>query len=194
MYCIRAASEAVPLGEEVHLPVIFSPTVFERLPPGPNQELSDLALRLIGTSNALQGAEFPCPTSEFGPLRCAESYEEWFKYHPTSVTFVLNYVVTAIDTPSLSSLGARVLKALCDLCRSELKQHVEAFGILHGRIGSLQVSDRFWPITRSKPTQRPAKQPPDQVKVIEAITSILQALPPSESVTAVIVSVWAIMC
>ena len=49
MYCIRAASEAVPLGEEVHLPIIFSPTVFERLPPGPNQEVSDLALRLIGT-------------------------------------------------------------------------------------------------------------------------------------------------
>lgn len=106
----------MPLGEDIHLPVIFSAAVFDRLPAGPNLEVSHMALRLI------------------------ESYEEWFKYHPACVTFVLNYVVAAIETPALASLGARVLKALCDLCRSELKQHVEAFGVLHGRVSSLQVS------------------------------------------------------
>lgn len=117
--CITSASEAVPLGEDIHLPVIFSAAVFDRLPAGPNLEISHVALRLI------------------------EAYEEWFKYHPVCVTFVLDYVVTAIETPALASLGARVLKALCDLCRSELKQHVEAFGVLHGRVSSLQVSQEF---------------------------------------------------
>ncbi len=70
---------------------------------------------------------------------CTAAYEEWFKYHPSSVAYVLEYVVAAIDNPDLASLGSRVLKALCDLCRLELKQHVQAFGVLHGRIGQLQV-------------------------------------------------------
>jgi hypothetical protein len=172
--CITSASEAVPLGEDIHLPVIFSAAVFDRLPAGPNLEISHVALRLI------------------------EAYEEWFKYHPVCVTFVLDYVVTAIETPALASLGARVLKALCDLCRSELKQHVEAFGVLHGRVSSLQVSQEF---TVSEfrgqrcslpPTCSQTTQPLDQVRVIEAITSILQALPPAESVQPVVVSFSAL--
>ncbi len=169
IYCITSASEAVPLGEDIHLPIIFSAAVFDRLPAGPNLEVSHMALRLI------------------------ESYEEWFKYHPSCVTFVLNYVVSAIETPALASLGARVLKALCDLCRSELKQHVEAFGVLHGRVSLLQVSGLIYLSSYTSmfiidSAFSHLTQPLDQVRVIEAITSILQALPPAESVQPVIVS------
>ncbi len=47
MFCIKSASEAVPLGEEVHLPVVFSQEVFARLPAGV-PEVSSIALRMIG--------------------------------------------------------------------------------------------------------------------------------------------------
>lgn len=99
-------------------------------------------------------------------LRLMRSYEEWFKYHNDNIVFTLDYIVTALDNPVTAPEAATALKAICDICRGDLVSHVSAFGALHGKVSSFQ--------------------PEEQVKVIEAIASVLQALPPAEAVDAVV--------
>lgn len=99
-------------------------------------------------------------------LRLMRSYEEWFKYHKDNIVFTLDYIVTALDDSTTAPEAATALKAICDICRGDLVRHVSAFGALHGKVSSFQ--------------------PEEQVKVIEAIASVLQALLPAEAVDAVV--------
>lgn len=68
------------------------------------------------------------------------AYEEWFRYHNASVAFVLDYIVSALDVPHLAPEAASALKAICDLCRGNLTQHVASFGALHGKVAGMEVS------------------------------------------------------
>jgi hypothetical protein len=72
-----------------------------------------------------------------------EAYEEWFKFHPTHLPPVLSYLVPSLSSNSshaISRSAADALKALCDMCRKNLVEHIGAFGELHGKIGDLGVS------------------------------------------------------
>lgn len=72
------------------------------------------------------------------------NYEEWFKYHPDHLLPVLNFLVpTLTASPYIAQPAADSLKALCDICRSKLVQHIGAFSELHGKIGTLGVSASF---------------------------------------------------
>lgn len=174
LHCIRYASEAVPLKEDQVLPQLFSSHVYSKLPRDREHRVALTALRLIREyfpTNITSGAKpavgilTPLAFFFFG-LPPTGSYEEWFKYHTDSIIFVLDYVVTALDDPVTAPEAATALKAICDICRGNLVTHVSAFGALHGKVGQFQ--------------------PEEQVKVIEAISSVLQALPPSEAVDAVV--------
>lgn len=69
-----------------------------------------------------------------------EAYEEWFKFHPDHLLPVLSYLVPSLtSTPAISRSAADALKALCDMCRKKLVQHIGAFSELHGKIGNLGV-------------------------------------------------------
>ena len=68
------------------------------------------------------------------------AYEEWFRYHNASVAFVLDYIVSALDVPHLAPEAASALKAICDLCRGNLTQHVASFGALHSKVAGMEVS------------------------------------------------------
>ena len=75
-----------------------------------------------------------------------EAYEEWFKFHPDQLLPVLSYLVTSLTTSHSSRVtrhSAEALKALCDICRKKLVEHISAFSELHGKIGDLGVS--VWP-------------------------------------------------
>jgi hypothetical protein len=53
---------------------------------------------------------------------------------------VLDYIVSALDVPHLAPEAASALKAICDLCRGNLTQHVASFGALHGKVAGMEVS------------------------------------------------------
>ncbi|KAL7414593.1 armadillo-type protein [Mrakia frigida] len=93
-------------------------------------------------------------------------YSSWFHAHPTHVISAISYIVPALDVPSLCTSAAQALKTLCDLCRTSLTGHIGEFGSLYGT-----VEDRI--------------DPEEKAKVLEAITSVVQALPPMDAVEPV---------
>lgn len=73
-------------------------------------------------------------------IGAAEAYEEWFKFHPTHLLPVLSYLVPSLSSShAISRSAADALKALCDMCRKKLVEHIGAFSELHGKIGDLGV-------------------------------------------------------
>ncbi|KAK4687604.1 importin-13, partial [Tremellales sp. Uapishka_1] len=144
LHCIRYSAEAVPLGEEMNLPIIFGERVLGRLAQRPLAGKGEERLRLT-TVCLIQG------------------YEEWFKFHPEFLLPVLSYLVPSLTTTrQISRAAAETLKALCDICRNKLVQHINAFSELHGKIGDMGAEE--------------------QTKVVEAITSVIQALSPGDAI------------
>ncbi|WVR03182.1 hypothetical protein IAU60_000173 [Kwoniella sp. DSM 27419] len=144
LHCIRYSSEAVPLGEEKSLPILFSEQVFGQLTQRPSAGKGENRLRLT-------------------VVCLIQSYEEWFKFHPDHLPPVLSYLVPSLtSTSTISRSAADALKALCDMCRKKLVQHIGAFSDLHGKIGDLGAEE--------------------QSKVIQAITSVIQALAPDDAI------------
>ncbi|BEJ13429.1 hypothetical protein CspHIS471_0306030 [Cutaneotrichosporon sp. HIS471] len=144
LHCIRYSGEGVPLGEEKSLPIIFSDRLIGGLSNRQHAGLGEERLRLT----------FVC---------LIRAYEEWFKYHPEHLLPVLSYLVSSLTSSRLvSPSAADSLKALCDICRTKLVDHIGAFSELHGKIGDLG--------------------PDEQTKVIEGITSVIQALAPANAI------------
>lgn len=122
LHCIRYAGEGVPLGEDKCLPILFSQSTISGLSNRPPSGAGEERLRLT----------FVCTI---------RAYEEWFKYHPDYLLPVLSYLVPSLtSTHMVSRSAADSLKALCDICRAKLVQHIGAFSELHGKIGDLGVS------------------------------------------------------
>ncbi|ORY23548.1 armadillo-type protein [Naematelia encephala] len=144
LHCIRYSSEAVPLGEDKSLPILFGDQVLGQLAHRPLSGRGEERLRLT-------------------VVCMIQAYEEWFKFHSDHLLPVLSYLVPSLtSTPAISRTSADALKALCDICRGKLVQHIGAFSELHGKIGDLG--------------------PEEQTKVIEAITSVIQALSPGDAI------------
>ncbi|WRT63297.1 uncharacterized protein IL334_000202 [Kwoniella shivajii] len=144
LHCIRYSSEAVPLGEEKSLPILFGEQVLGQLAQRPIRGKGEERLRLT-------------------VVCLIQSYEEWFKFHPAHLPPVLSYLVPSLSSSStISRSAADALKALCDMCRKRLVEHIGAFADLHGKIGDLGAEE--------------------QSKVIQGITSVIQALAPADAV------------
>ncbi|WVQ82597.1 hypothetical protein IAT38_004727 [Cryptococcus sp. DSM 104549] len=144
LHCIRYSSEAVPLGEDQSLPILFGEQVLGLLSQRPLGGVGEERLRLT-------------------VVCLIQSYEEWFKFHPTHLLPVLSYLVPSLTSSSIISRSAAdALKALCDMCRKRLVEHIGAFSELHGKIGDLGDEE--------------------QSKVIQAITSVIQALSPPDAI------------
>lgn len=158
LHCISFSSEAVPLGEEVYLPVIFG------------QLLQQLAQRDQGEARLRRTV-----------VGLIAAYEEWFKFHPDHLLPCLNYLVTSLSSPNTAPTAANTLKSLCDMCRKKLVEHIGAFADLHGKIGSLGVSAQL--------RRRLTDKAEEQVKVVQAITSVIQALSPDSAIPPVEVSI-----
>jgi hypothetical protein len=115
LFCISFSSEGVPLSEDTHLPVIFG------------QLLAQLGHRNEGRLRRTV-------------VGLIAAYEEWFKYHPEWLLPCLNYLVGSLSIPATAPAAATALKSLCDMCRKKLVGHIGAFAELHGRIGTMAVS------------------------------------------------------
>ncbi|TFK19652.1 ARM repeat-containing protein [Coprinopsis marcescibilis] len=127
------------------------------------------------------------PTSGHNRLRRTTlsligSYSTWFANYSknTSVvtdsnllTNVLNYVVTALSDQALCLQAATAFKNICDANRKALAPHIAAFGRLHDNLSNIPDSERS--------------------KVLQSISSVIQALPPAEMIPPVEVIVSPIV-
>ncbi|PPQ95113.1 hypothetical protein CVT25_011656 [Psilocybe cyanescens] len=105
------------------------------------------------------------------------SYSSWFATQthpppsgtPTSepnlLMTVLSYVVSALPDPSLSLPAATALRNLCEANRKELAVHIAAFGELHAGLSNIPDSEKS--------------------KVLQSIASVIQAIPPPESIPSI---------
>jgi hypothetical protein len=72
------------------------------------------------------------------------------------------------------------------MCRKNLVEHIGAFSELHGKIGDLGVSVLLLLLSCIRDADE--VQPDEQVKVIQGITSVIQALVPTDAIDPVYVS------
>lgn len=96
-------------------------------------------------------------------------YASWFHLHPEFVLAAVGYLVPALEEPALAVEAAKSLKRVCDLCRASLTGHIGELGSLYSN-----VADKI--------------EPEEKAKVLEAVISVVQALPPAEAVAPVLVS------
>jgi hypothetical protein len=82
---------------------------------------------------------------------------------------VLGYVAPALNEASLCLPAANALRDLCDANRAALAPHITAFGELHAGLSRVQDTEK--------------------AKVLQSISSVIQALPPEEEIAPVEVCV-----
>ena len=94
------------------------------------------------------------------------SYASWFTTLPADarepLLAVLSYVAPALSEVSLCLPAANALRDLCDANRIALAPHITAFGELHAGLASVQDTEK--------------------AKVLQSISSVIQALPPDEEI------------
>ena len=96
-------------------------------------------------------------------------YASWLHLHPAFVPGAVELLVPALSVPALCVEAAKSLKRVCDLCRHRLTGHVGPLAGLYD-----QIAERI--------------EPEEKAKVLEAVVSVVQALPPAEAVAPVLVS------
>ncbi|KAK4050191.1 hypothetical protein OIO90_005173 [Microbotryomycetes sp. JL221] len=98
------------------------------------------------------------PTLRSTALRLVGAYSTWFSNHPNECLLAVQFVVNSLNEPSLASSAAKALVSLSDANRSSLMHHVDSFvNVLSSLEGTM---DDF-----------------EFVKVLESVSSIVQALP-----------------
>jgi len=154
--------EAVPLEANQHLSRLFSPEVLGQLPVSGCHRIRRTVLGLIGTF-LLLGIYYCAASAHFSGVG---SYASWFTTLPADsrepLLTVLNYVAPALSEVTLCLPAANALRDLCDANRAALAPHITAFGELHAGLSSVQDTEK--------------------AKVLQSISSVIQALPPDEEI------------
>lgn len=77
-------------------------------------------------------------------LRVIGAYSNWFALESEACISAVNFVVTALEEPTLCSEAARALTLLCDAGRKSLVSHVGSFVQVLGNMeGNVEVSESF---------------------------------------------------
>jgi hypothetical protein len=97
------------------------------------------------------------------------SYASWFTTLPVGsselLLAVLSYVAPSLNDASLCLPAANALRDLCDANRAALAPHITAFGELHAGLSRVQDTEK--------------------AKILQSISSVIQALPPEEEIAPV---------
>ena len=80
----------------------------------------------------------------------------------------------ALNEVNLCLPAANALRDLCDANRTALAPHITAFGELHAGLASVQDTEK--------------------AKVLQSISSVIQALPPDEEIPPIEVSCDSLFC
>ncbi|KIY73852.1 ARM repeat-containing protein [Cylindrobasidium torrendii FP15055 ss-10] len=153
LHCISSIQEALNYETTIHLHRLFNPTLIQSLPSTGTPRLRLTVLNLLG------------------------SYASWFTYEPPESSKIVapagpskvemllaavGYVVSSLPDPTLSVQAALALRDLCDANRKMLAPHITAFGELHDNLSRIPDAERS--------------------KVLQSISSVIEALPPAEQV------------
>ena len=125
----------------------------------------------IACSAPLSGlsVNFDPPPLNLAHVLWKGSYASWFTTLPAGssepLLAVLGYVAPALSEASLCLPAANALRDLCDANRAVLAPHITAFGELHAGLSRVQDTEK--------------------AKVLQSISSVIQALPPEEEIAPV---------
>ncbi|KAF9513538.1 hypothetical protein BS47DRAFT_1393254 [Hydnum rufescens UP504] len=90
-------------------------------------------------------------------------YATWFTSQDASILLrCISFVVVAVRDPTISFIAASALKQLCDANRTQLAPHIASFAELYA--SSVSIPDF------------------ERAKIIEAISSVIQALHPEQAI------------
>ncbi|KNZ57882.1 hypothetical protein VP01_204g7 [Puccinia sorghi] len=156
LFCIRAIQDGIPSEENTALPLVFSSEILGRIPNGDTAPL----LRLKGTCLTL-----------IGQLRLLllSSFSEWLKHRPSHLLSSLNLVAPSLNSadPETISLAANALRRLCHEGRKVLVNEVAPLAeLIRSTEGKIM--------------------PDEYNKVLQAVASVLQALPPKDLVQPIL--------
>ncbi|KAG8848646.1 hypothetical protein FRB96_001053 [Tulasnella sp. 330] len=100
-------------------------------------------------------------------LNLIGAYATWFHAQETTdlLMLVMNYVVSAFAEPALSLHAARALRDLCENNRKALSSQIDSFAALYANLHSIPDAEK--------------------TKVLQAICSVVQALPPQAAIAHV---------
>lgn len=156
LHCIMSVQEAMDLEKTPHLGRLFSPDILGRLPSAGHGRIRRTTLGVIGTY-ATWFASQASESSQSNPNLVSNP-----NANSNLLMTVLGYVVAALTDPSLCLQAALAMRNLCDANRKALAPQMGAFAELYAGLGSIPNSERS--------------------KVIQSISSIIQALPPDEEI------------
>jgi len=159
--------EAVPLEPNRHLSLLFGSEILGQLPTSGSHRIQRTMLGLIGRFRSIVASLVSAYSRKKG------SYASWFTTLPMGssepLLAVLGYVAPALNDASLCLPAANALRDLCDANRAALAPHITAFGELHAGLSRVQDTEK--------------------AKVLQSISSVIQALPPEEEIAPVEVCV-----
>ncbi|KAI0262791.1 ARM repeat-containing protein [Gloeopeniophorella convolvens] len=148
--------------EEVEATLHCIMSIQEAVPLDPSKHLSRLFSPEILGQLPTSGTHRVRRTA----LSLIGSYASWFTTLPTGSTepllAVLGYVAPALSDSALCLSAANALRDLCDANRVALAPHITAFGELHAGLSGVLDTEK--------------------AKVLQSISSVIQALPPEEEV------------
>ncbi|KAH7905355.1 armadillo-type protein [Hygrophoropsis aurantiaca] len=164
LHCIMSVQEGVPLEDNQRLGVLFGTEVLGRLPTAGNDRIRRTTLSLLGTYSSWFTTQSTTATPTSHPTLSTSSTSP-----PTPSSSLLmnavSYVVSALPEPSLCLPAANALRDLCDANRLALAPHIGAFAELHAGLGGIPDTEKS--------------------KVLQSISSVIQALPPEEEIPPV---------
>ncbi|KIO27349.1 hypothetical protein M407DRAFT_73314 [Tulasnella calospora MUT 4182] len=151
------APGGTPVGgwEGVEAAIYSIKTIQEAIPVGPNHNLSRVFGPEILGKFPMQGYDQIRRTA----LDLVGSYATWFHAQETPELLMnaMSYVVAAFSEPLLSLHAARALRDLCENNRKALSNHIDSFSNLYANLPSIPDTEK--------------------AKVLQAICSVIQALP-----------------
>ncbi|KAG8960312.1 hypothetical protein FRC00_000674 [Tulasnella sp. 408] len=156
------APGGTPVGgwEGVEAAIYSIKTIQEAIPVGPNHNLSRVFGPEILGKLPMQGHEQIRRTA----LDLVGSYATWFHAQETPELLMnaMSYVVAAFSEPLLSLHAARALRDLCENNRKALSNHIDSFSNLYANLPSIPDTEK--------------------AKVLQAICSVIQALPLADAI------------
>ena len=166
-----SVQEAVALEPNEYLSRLFSPKVLGQMPVSGGHRIRRTVLGLIGACFVIFFFWVSYHVRQ-------GSYASWFTTLPADsrepLLAVLSYVAPALSEVSLCLPAANALRDLCDANRIALAPHITAFGELHAGLASVQDTEK--------------------AKVLQSISSVIQALPPDEEIPPIEVCSCLIHC
>ncbi|KAK3701544.1 hypothetical protein QZH41_020530, partial [Actinostola sp. cb2023] len=77
---------------------------------------------------------------KYSSIRVIGELAEWIEKHPDSIDPLLQYLLTSVQTPGLSSISASAIESICLSCYIEMSRHFDVLAQVVAATDSLNIS------------------------------------------------------